>query len=248
MIKIGKLCLNGIPRIAVSFRDHTPRGFLRKAREKGVDVAELRIDQYTSFDPAHVLNEITKFKNFPTIATIRSREEGGGWNLSEKDRLSLFKAILPKIDAIDIELSAKAILAPVVKAAHAAGKLAIISYHNFERTPKGGVLNRILKQAKSSGADIVKLATMTLSGADIRALAAFTLAHADKNLIAITMGAQGVISRILFPALGSLITYASFGEPTAPGQMRYERTLDLLRIFYPKFDQEKTQKLKLFRL
>ncbi len=245
MIKIGKLTLNGTPRIAVVFRDNTPQDLLRKAKENGLDVAELRIDQYTSFDRNHVLKEISKFKNFPTIATIRSHKECGGWNLSEKQRLSLFKAILPKIDAIDIELSSKEILDQAVKAAHSAGKLVIISYHSFDQTPKADVLNKIFEQAKSLGADIVKIATMALNRTDIQTLAAFTIANSGKNLITIAMGTQGVISRIFFPSLGSLMTYASLGEPTAPGQLHYDMTFDLLRILYPKFNQEKIEKLKI---
>lgn len=232
-LKIGKLALGKTPRIAAGFKDHTSPGLIKKARQMGLDIAEMRIDQYASFERGHVLKEIAKFKDFPKIATIRSRKEGGNWNLSEKERLSLFKAVLPKVHAVDIELSSTKILAPVVKAARAAGKTVIISYHNFKQTPKTAILNKTLKQAKARGADIVKIAAMARKRADVQALAVFTLDNADKNLITIAMGERGSISRISFPALGSLITYASFGGTTAPGQLSYEKTAALLKILYP---------------
>lgn len=231
-LKIGKLPLNGTPRIAAGFKDHTPLGLIRKARKGGLDIAEMRIDQYASFARGHVLKEIAKFKDFPKIATIRSRKEGGNWNLSEKERLALFAAVLPKVQAVDIELSSTAILGAVVKAARAAGKTVIISYHNFKQTPKPAVLNKTLRQAKARGADIVKIAAMARKRADVQALAVFTRDNADQNLITISMGERGSVSRVAFPALGSLITYASCGGTTAPGQLSYDKTAALLKVIY----------------
>ena len=247
MIKLGKLILNGTPRIAVGFNDRTNPTILMDAKKLGLDIAELRIDQYSSFEKKHVLKQISKFRHFPTIATIRSKKEGGGWNLSESARLQLFETIIPKIDAIDIELSSKEILPKVIKKAQSAKKSVVISYHNFDRTPDVRALSKILKEAKTLGADIVKIATMALRKADVQALAAFTSANASQNLVTIAMGSEGLISRIFFPVLGSLITHAYLGEPTAPGQLHYEKTFDYLRLFYPKFNQEKIRALQLFQ-
>jgi 3-dehydroquinate dehydratase-1 len=43
------------------------------------------------------------------------------------------------------------------------------------------------------------------------------------------MGDAGVASRVLFPALGSLLTYASAGTQTAPGQLDLDEAVALLR-------------------
>ncbi len=107
MIKLGKLTLNGIPRVAVGFKDGVSSQTLEDIENLGVDIVELRIDQYSSFETEHVSNEVKKFRKFPSIATIRSGDEGGGWNLSEAKRSNLFKAILPYVDAMDIELYSK---------------------------------------------------------------------------------------------------------------------------------------------
>ena len=245
MIKLGQLPLNGLPRIAVGFTDQTSLTTIRNAKKHGLDIVELRIDQYGSFDKRYVLKELKKFKGTPTIATIRSKTEGGAWNLSEAERLSLFKAVIPEVNAIDIELSSKTIIKELVQTAHRAKKLVFISYHNFEGTPEVPQLNKIANKAKTLGADVVKIATLVWKREDIRKLSLFTLSNAPKNLITIGMGPNGVISRILFPALGSLITYASLGKPTAPGQLDYHTTFELLRKLYPKFNQEKIQSLKI---
>lgn len=245
MIKLNSLVLNGIPRIAVGFIDETPNHLIEEARNFNIDVAELRIDQYASFDEEYVLEEVIKFKDFPTIATIRLHSEGGGWNLSEIKRLALFNKIISKVSAVDIELSAEEILSDVIRVAHANQKLIFLSYHNFDRTPTLNELNTITDKAKSLGADVVKIATLAIKREDIQTLANFTIANAEKNLVTIAMGPLGVLSRIFFPALGSLLTYAFLGQPTAPGQLDYNETFELLRKFYPGFNEEKIEKMKI---
>ncbi len=192
-----------------------------------------------------MLNEVRKFQRFPSIATIRSEIEGGSWTLSEAERLKLFKLVIPEVSAVDIELSAKSIIKEVVQTAHKHKKLAVISYHNFDGTPSLKILEDTMKKAISSGADIVKVATLAIKREDVQLLAEFTLRNRSKNLVSIAMGTEGSISRILFPSLGSLMTYASLGQSTAPGQLDYESTFDLLRRMYPKYNEEKITSLKL---
>lgn len=248
MIKLGKLALNGIPRVVVGFKDNVSDQTLQDIENFGLDIVELRLDQYSSFEASHVLKEVKKFRKFPSIATIRSDKEGGGWNLPESKRLELFKAVLPYVDAVDIELSSKTILNEVISSAHKLKKSIVISYHNFDKTPNLEKLNQILSEAKSLGADITKISALALSGKDIQVLGNFTILNNSKNIISIAMGAEGALSRIFFPALGSLMTYACIGKSTAPGQLDYATTMDLLRQFYPKYNQEKIQMLKLLEL
>ncbi len=234
MIKLGGLALGETPRVALSLKDRVPPGILPKAKQLGVDLVEHRIDQYASFETEYVLHEVKKIKNFPKIGTIRPREEGGRWGRSEGARLDLFKAVMPHVDAVDIELSAKEILPHVIREAHKRKKVVIISYHDFERTPADRKLKQMLHQAKGLGADIVKIATLILGREDLGRLASFTIVNAPKNLISIGMGAYGTSTRVLFPGLGSLITYTHAGKPTAPGQLDYKTTLEFLKKLYPK--------------
>ena len=247
MIKLGNLILNGTPRIAVGMKDHADSQILIDAKNKGLDIVEIRIDQFSNLDKKYVLSEIAKFKKFPTIATIRSKKEGGNWRLSEEKRLELFKSIIPKVDAVDVELSSKEILPKIVNFAHKHKKIVVISYHNFDRTPLTADLTKILDSARAIGADIVKIAVMALKRKDVQALARFTLSNSDKNIITISMGAEGIVSRVLFPALGSLVTYAYVGESTAPGQLPYSNTFDMLRMLYQNYNEEKITALKLLQ-
>ena len=248
MMKLGDLTLNGIPRVAVCVRDNLSAEIIKDIRDLGVDIVEIRIDQYASFEKKYVLKEVTKFKNLPLIATIRSDKEGGEWKLPEEKRLVLFKAVLPYVNAIDIELCSKSILKEVVSAAHKLKKLVIISYHNFDKTPRIDKLNAVTKEAKKFGADIVKIAAWVSSDIDIQLLANYTIQNSSKNIIAIGMGPAGAPSRILFPSLGSLITYASVGRSTAPGQFEYRKTLRLLRTLCPQYNEEKINSPKLLKL
>ncbi len=233
MIQLGKVKLNGTPRVALAVKDRVPAAAVRGLAKQGVDIIELRIDQFSSAAEKDVLNEIKKYKSFPKIATLRARAEGGAWKGSEKERLSLFKAVIPKVEAVDIELSSKRILAAVVREARRKGKKIIVSYHNFSGTPSDPQLNQIFARAKKAGADIVKIAALVRRPADARRLAVFTLANAEKNLICIGMGGRGAVTRVLFPGLGSLITYAFLGKPTAPGQFDLRTTSHLLKKLYP---------------
>ena len=161
------------------------------------------------------------------LATIRSKAEGGKSGISEKERLRLFQNIMPFVDAVDIELSSKKILNQVVSKAHAHKKKAIISYHNFKNTPEQKRLETIVKNCKKAGGDMVKIATFAREKKDIARLAALTLSH--KNIIVIAMGRLGIVSRIFFPALGSLLTYCPVTGPSAPGQLSLKTTATLLK-------------------
>lgn len=234
-IQLGALSLDGvIPRVAVPFRDEQDPARVAAAKRLGMDFAELRIDQFSACDPGHVLKIIEDFQGVPLLATIRTVKEGGAWSGSEKERLKLFTAILPKVDAVDVELSSSAILTPVIDAARAARKCVVVSFHDFEKTPPLETLESFIIQAKDAGADIAKVAAWCTSPADLRTLAQHTLKHRDRGLVTIGMGTSGMLSRVFFPALGSLFTFASYGEGTAPGQMSLEETVAHLRAFYPQ--------------
>lgn len=227
MLKLGKLSLGKRPVIAVPFADGISPRAIAAARRHGMDVAELRVDRFASVEASHLLKEAAKFKGLPVIVTVRSKKEGGARRLSDAVRLKIFETLLPHVSAVDIELSSPAILQAVVKAARRERKTVIVSYHNFRRTPPVADLRRIVGRARRAGADIVKIAARAASPKDVEALAGFT-ASERRGLISIAMGPEAALSRVIFPSLGSLVTYASFGKATAPGQMDLQTTARLL--------------------
>lgn len=227
-LAIGSLVLGTRPRIAVPFTDHATRSDVAGAVAAGCDVAELRVDLFSSFAPAHVLAQLPTFAGVPTLATIRHGDEGGGWRGSEPDRLALYRALLPRVDALDVEIAAE-IAAPAIAAARDQGKLAIASFHDFAKTPAPDALREAVARGRALGADVVKIATAVASSGDLRVLARLLVESDDVGLIVIGMGARGVASRVFFPLLGSLLTYASTGTQTAPGQLALDELVELLR-------------------
>ena len=235
MATLRERLTGGAPLVAVSFGDDDPAADAARARELGVDLAELRIDWYGSVEPDHVRRAVEAFRaaGVATLATIRSKAEGGYWPLDDAARRRLFEAVLPSVDAVDVELSSAEILPGVIAAARAADRPVIVSYHDFDATPPEPALQATVDAALAAGADLVKLSTMAHGPADLRALAALLLRH--DNLIAIGMGAQGAGTRVFFPLLGSRITYSALGGRPAPGQLPFAETVQLLTTFSPAY-------------
>jgi len=234
MLTLGSLTLGAGPCVAIALRDGVSVSEVRRAMDAGAHVLEFRVDEFSRHDSAFVAGEIKRFAGIPAIGTIRAAAEGGAWHGAEAERAALYQAILPHVDAIDIELSSSAIIDGIVSAAHAASRLVLGSYHNFSATPELEVLAALAETAKQRGVDILKVAAHCATSDDLRTLARFTIDYADRHIVTIGMGPQGVISRMLFPALGSLLTYTFLGAPTAPGQLNCETTLQYLELFYPK--------------
>ncbi|MBI5875525.1 MAG: type I 3-dehydroquinate dehydratase [Deltaproteobacteria bacterium] len=228
-MKIGKLEVGNRPNIAAVIIDGEDKKAIAQAKRNGADLLELRIDCFKKQDVAAVQKTVRHIQaqKLPLLATIRSKAEGGKSGISEKERLRLFQNIMPFVDAVDIELGSKKILKHVIKAAHESNKKAIISYHNFKSTPEQKRLEAIVKNCKKAGGDIVKIAAFAREKKDIVRLASLVVSH--KDIIIIAMGKLGIASRLFFPMLGSLITYCSVTESSAPGQLSLKTTAKLLK-------------------
>jgi 3-dehydroquinate dehydratase-1 len=242
---IRGLLAEGVPLIAASFTDRTSDGDLALSRKEGLDIAEVRIDRFSTREVDQVVREVKRFAKFPTIGTIRIAAEGGEWTGSETERLALFEAIAPEVDAIDIELAASEIRDKVIRLAKDHGKAVIVSHHDFLSTPTAIELVAMTDQAKAAGADLVKLSMTAQTAEDVRRLASFTIENCRKGLIVIAMGPLGSVSRVFFPALGSRITYAFVDGQPISGQLRFTDTFDELRRFYPAFNDKKIRELEI---
>ena len=228
-MNIGKLRLGSTPRIVAVIVDGENTKAIVAAKKEGADLLELRIDCLKRQDTDYIQKIIKDIRtvNLPVIATIRSKAEGGKCNMKDAERLRIFKAIMPLVDAVDIELSSKKILNGVIKEAHRFKKRVIVSYHDFRNTPAEGQLNAIIKNSRKAGGDIVKIAAFAKDKRDIIRLASLNISQND--IITIAMGRLGVVSRLFFPMLGSLLTYCSVTKSSAPGQMPLKTAAKLLK-------------------
>lgn len=176
------------------------------------------------------LKELRTFSSGNLIGTVRlfSEQYPARKRFTGKERYRIFKEIMPFVDLLDIE--AMSSLAPLIIAeAHNAKKRVICSYHDFQRTPSNTQLQKVLSFSLKQGADIVKVAARVNSSHDLFRLLTFTLSASSRKEVVVTpMGTDplGRLSPLLF---GSLLTYAAFGEPTAPGQLGWKETLSLLQ-------------------
>ena len=236
MVAIGTCLLGAKPRVAVAIRDGVPRSDLDRALGVGADIIEVRVDQFSNRTAEHVRGELAKLSGIPRLGTIRMAAEGGAWTGSEAERLALYENLLPEVEALDIELHAEEINHSVIQLARQAGKTTIGSFHDFQRTPALEHLLDIVHRGRALGVDIVKIAAHCSSRNDLHTLARLLLTPLEQPLIVLGMGPEGTASRLLFPALGSLLTYTFLGTPTAPGQMTLEQTVHLLDVLYPNAD------------
>jgi len=235
MIKIGKVELGKIPRIAIAVTDKEENKIIKSLF---VDILEIRVDQFKKLDPKHIQKIIANRRKIriPLILTLRSKEEGGQRDISNELKLKIFRENIALVDAVDIELKSP-ILTEVVKVAKKNKKKVIISSHNFKLTPNDKILRDILDKAKRRGADLVKIAVKANRPEDLTRLLQFTIENKTKNLITISLGEIGSISRLVFPGLGSLITYAYVSRPSGLGQRSFEELKEHLRIYYPQYNQ-----------
>ena len=231
MLSIGTCILGNKPRVAIALRDDVTRGNADVFFSQGVDMVEMRVDQFSNTEATYVIEHLRQFSDIPCIGTIRCQQEGGSWSQEEHSRLALYQHIIPYVQAIDIEINADNINRDCIRAAKQKNLTVIGSYHDFNKTPGKDALEGILEKGKCLGVDIVKIASCCKNPTDLRTLARFLLDHEDKALIGIGMGDAGAPSRILFPFLGSLITYTFAGKPSAPGQFNCEETLQYLKAF-----------------
>lgn len=236
MIKIGSVELGTRPRIVVPLVDTEIRTDVPRAKELA-DIFELRIDLFQRHERSYAaqLCEAARAQSVPLIATVRCREEGGGTALDDDERLGLFEAALPHVDALDVE-HLSAIRNRVIDLARRAKKKVIVSYHDFDHTPAERDLLAIVDEAKTAGADIVKLAPTAQSFGDVECLFGVLLAKRSEGLVAISLGSYGTLSRVVFPLFGSLLTYGFLHRAVAPGQLSLTDLREELRRYDPELD------------
>jgi len=228
-VVIGNCVLGERPRVALVVRDDISRKDVEPFFTEGVDLLEMRIDQFCSCESEYVCSHLKTFAGLPCIGTIRSNQEGGNWSGSETLRLALYKKIMPFVNAVDIEINAEEINNAVIEEAKRVGAVVIGSFHDFKSTPSADCLEGVLEKGKLSGVDIIKIAAQCNVSDDLRILTHFLVTHDMDNLILLGMGHAGAPSRLFFPFLGSLVTYTFLGTPSAPGQFNCLDTISLIK-------------------
>lgn len=188
--------------------------------DQGAQLVELRLDYIRT--PVN-LKRLLADRPCQVVITCRRTKDGGLWSKSEDERLMLLRqAIASGVEWVDLEEDI-------------AGKIPrfgrtkrIVSYHNFEETPKD--LEAIHERLSALNADVVKMATMAKEPHDnVRMLELVRKASEKIQTVGFCMGDLGTPSRILAGKFGAPFTYAAFSESRgiAPGQLSFQQMTEV---------------------
>ena len=167
----------------------------------------------------------------PCIVTVRTAAEGGGWDGDETDRISFLEAVctadhLPRY--VDVELSSlersanlrQKVLLCVDHPGQVRDGLPglIVSAHDFTGRP-ADLSRRIGQMWADPACAVAKVAWRARSLRDVTESVEL-LAMRSRPTAAICMGEFGLMTRVLAPKFGALLTYAHVDGDgaTAPGQ------------------------------
>ncbi len=187
--------------------------------------AEVRFDYLPEDERAKALAMIASLEvPIKLIATFRSPEQGGRGNATLDDRVRFWQS-LPgeRFFAADLEEDVIGFAPANVRR--------IASFHDFDGTAGG--LDAVYDRLAGRG-DIVKIAVRVDDAAE--ALGVWKLlgraASDGKPIIPIAMGDAGKWTRILGPAHGSFLTFASAatGMATAEGQVTARELREVYRV------------------
>ncbi|MEM7227741.1 MAG: type I 3-dehydroquinate dehydratase [Planctomycetota bacterium] len=230
--------------IAVDAPGDVPTALIRArhAVDAGARLIEWRVDPVAGDEdaPAAVV-QLVRESPAPCIVTCRDAGEGGVFNGSDEQRVALLTA-LHQADVwpryIDIELATWQRAATVRTAMRGLASDStqdgiprtslILSSHDFSGRPRD-LMQRVAAMHDEPQANVIKIVWMGRSLRDN--LEAFELLRdRQKPMIAIVMGEYGLMSRVLAPKFGGMLTFAvaDTNEETAPGQP----TITDLRDFY----------------
>lgn len=212
--------------------------------DEPADIIEWRIDRYVDCHNYNkVLEMLSVIKDIiskPLICTFRTGNEGGA-DIETQEYLELINVLAKSglADIIDVEIKRadSETMKNIIAAVRNKGSRVIASCHYFECTPAGKEMLEVYDNMADAGADILKLAVMPSDRHDVMRLLAVTELVSekyDKPIVSMSMGGRGLISRVMGSVSGSVMTFASVGQASAPGQIPAKQMLELLELFMTK--------------
>ncbi|XP_057776470.1 bifunctional 3-dehydroquinate dehydratase/shikimate dehydrogenase, chloroplastic isoform X2 [Salvia miltiorrhiza] len=202
---------------------------MHKAKFKGADIVEVRLDHMKSLDPRPDIEMLIRECPLPTLFTYRPIWEGGEYNGDEISRFDALQLAMELgADHIDIELKAAHEFMNHIRGNKPEKCKLIVSSHNYEYTPSAEELGNLVARIQAAGADIVKFATTANDITDVARVLQITV-HSQVPIIAMVMGERGIMSRLLCPKFGAYLTFGTLeeGKVSAPGQPTIDELISL---------------------
>ena len=230
-----ELTAGPIPRVVGTVSSH----FEPKPAMVLADIVELRLDLIP--EDANWVGWCDQLEQagLPVIGTIRMSAEGGRWSGEELERLASYRELLPHVSAVDVEFRAE-IARSLAAEAKAAGKVCILSFHDFQKTPSENELQDVVREAQHF-ASLVKITTMANTEADLATLESLLQEPLSVPLCVMGMGSLGSETRIAFPTRGSCLTYGYLDESNAPGQLSAAILVKELSARLPAYKESRSK-------
>ncbi len=217
-------------KTCVTIAEKTPKKFdliLKKALKKS-DYAELRFDFLKPIEIPDAL-ELVKKKLGKCVCTLRSSSEGGKFQGTEKERISILKLIAEYHPfLLDIEFNTLKKNKNLHNYVKKTKTEILVSWHDYKKTPSTYSLKKTSKQMRKFS-KFIKIVTSAKTINDSSNVLSLYNNSPKSNLIAFAMGDYGRMSRIICLYLGSPFTYVSLGKPIAPGQFSLEQVKKILK-------------------
>lgn len=239
----------GRPKICVPIMGYQESEILSAAESvKGsaADLVEWRADWFKDIFDAKRTQRILQglraiLGDLPLLFTFRTSAEGGKKEIESSvyAEMNIRIARMGLADMVDLEVLGTGDTAgEIVRTIHSEGVRIVASNHDFQGTPsRREIVSRLLTM-QELGADIAKIAVMPRSRKDVLTLLSateeMTSEHARIPITTMSMGRDGVISRICGETFGSAVTFGSVGRASAPGQLEAGELAAVLSILHKK--------------
>ena len=238
LANLGKLC--------IAIQAGSPEELIKRAAAALADsrLLEFRLDSLPK--PASALPVVKQFlaahRDATVIATCRRKQFGGQFAGPLKAELEmLLQAAEAGCQIVDLELeSAEGATHRQLDELRAnlrlAGAALLVSFHDFSRTKD---LEEVAVRIEAFQPDFVKIVSTARSLANNLAVLKLIEARSrSSEIVAIAMGEEGLLSRVLGPRAGAAFTFASVSDgletgselATAPGQLTARTMRDLYRV------------------
>ena len=218
-------------KTCVSIAENSPYKIKQNLKDalKKSDYVEIRFDFLKTNEIPKTL-EIIKNDLKRVVCTLRPKSEGGKFEGSEKERISILKLIAEYNPfLLDVEFNTIKENKELVKYLKSTKTKLLISWHDFKKTPKFSELKNMMNQMTKFSHNVKIVTTAKSVDDSIRTLQLYSK-NGKNNLIAFAMGDNGRISRILCLYLGSPYTYVSLGKPVAPGQLSIDEVKKIISL------------------
>lgn len=249
-VKIKNIILGeGMPKICVSLVADTLEQIEQQMeilKSLPHDIIEVRMDYFHILEKEFLVKAFNIVRNMENetvvLATFRTKAEGGERELTVEEYENLYIGLIEEklVDVIDVELfKGEEVGKKLVEKAKEHGIYTVFSNHDFQKTPQNEEMKLRLRKMKELGADVVKIAVMPNSMEDVYRLLSITTEIKEElksPVITMSMGKNGMISRLIGESTGSCLTFGAGKKASAPGQISADKLKEVLEIIHSQME------------